>query len=86
MLVDFWAEWCGPCKMLSPIIEKMEARFPDTLKVCKIDTDGNASIAQKYQITGIPCCILLKDGEEVSRFVGFRSESQFESELVPFLG
>lgn len=81
VLVDFWAEWCGPCKMLAPVIESMSQAFPDRLKVCKLDTDANPVSAQKYQITGIPCCIIFKDGKEVSRIVGYRSESAFKEEL-----
>ena len=86
VLVDFWAEWCGPCRMLAPVVEGLSATFSGTLKVTKLDTDANNNTAQSYQITGIPCCILFKDGQEIKRFVGFRSQSAFEAELKPFLG
>ncbi len=86
VLVDFWAEWCGPCRMLAPVVEGLAGTFSGKLKVSKLDTDANTATAQKYQITGIPCCILFKDGEEIKRFVGFRSQSAFEAELKPFLG
>ena len=81
VLVDFWAEWCGPCKMLGPVIESMAKKFESTIKVCKLDTDENPVTSQNYQITGIPCCILFKEGKEVGRLVGFRPEGAFESEL-----
>lgn len=85
-LVDFWAEWCGPCRMLAPVIESLARKFDGKVKVCKLDTDVNPLTAQQYQITGIPCCILFKNGQEVDRFVGYRSESAFESELASHVG
>ena len=81
VLVDFWAEWCGPCKMLAPVVEKMADSYEGKMTVYKLDTDSNPEIAQKMQITGIPCCILFKDGAEVTRYVGFRNEDSFKSEL-----
>ncbi len=81
VLVDFWAEWCGPCRMLAPVVEAMSKKFEKTVKVCKLDTDSNIQTAQTYQITNIPCCIVFKDGKEVARIVGYRSEAAFEAEL-----
>lgn len=85
VLVDFWAEWCGPCRMLGPIIEKIENTHSGKLKVVKLDTDSNPQTAQTYQITGIPCCILFKDGKEVGRLIGYKSESAFEAELKKYM-
>jgi thioredoxin 1 len=86
ILVDFWAEWCGPCRMLAPVLEKLSTQYAGKLNVLKLDTDANPESAQKYQITSIPCCILFKDGQEVKRFVGFRNETQFSADLQPFVG
>ena len=55
VLVDFWAEWCGPCRMLAPVIENLSEKFPTQLKVVKLDTDANQETAQNYETTGIPC-------------------------------
>ena len=85
VLVDFWAEWCGPCRMLAPVVETMASKFSANLKVCKMDTDSNVEAAQKYMITGIPCCIVFKEGKEIARIVGYRSETAFEAELSKIL-
>ncbi len=85
VLVDFWAEWCGPCRMLAPIIESISKKFEATVKVCKLDTDANPETSQHLQITSIPCCILFKDGREVSRLIGYKPESQFSEELIKLI-
>ena len=85
VLVDFWAEWCGPCRMLAPVVEAISNKYEDKVNVFKLDTDANAETAQKYQITGIPCVILFKDGEEVTRMTGYRSEATFETELEQYI-
>lgn len=81
VLVDFWAEWCGPCRMLAPVIEKVGKTFESTLKICKVDTDANPVVSQQYQISSIPCCILFKNGKEVDRLIGFRAEAQFTADI-----
>ena len=80
-LVDFWAEWGGPCRMLSPIVEAVADNFEGKVKVVKLNTDENPQTAQQMQITGIPCCIVFKNGEEAGRIVGFKPEDTFTEEL-----
>jgi thioredoxin len=69
-LVDFWAEWCGPCKALSPAIEQLAGEFGGKLKVAKVDIDANPNIPGRFGIRGIPTVILFKDGAKVDMFVG----------------
>ncbi|MBT6120845.1 thioredoxin [bacterium] len=85
VLVDFWAEWCGPCRALGPVIESISVKLEDKVKVLKLDTDQNPETAQNFEITGIPCCILFKDGKEVKRITGFKPAAAFESEIEAFL-
>jgi len=70
VLVDFWAEWCQPCRMLAPTIDAIAADFKDKAKVGKVDTDSNRQIALKYNIQSIPTVILFKGGQPVKKFVG----------------
>ena len=85
VLVDFWAEWCGPCKMMAPVIDSL-AEEHENIQFAKLDTDANPNSAQSYQITGIPCCIVFKGGEEVGRIIGFRAKDALETELKEILG
>ncbi len=74
VLVDFFAEWCGPCRMMGPVLEGVASKMVGKLKVYKLDTDQAQNIAAEYQITGIPCLIMFKDGKEVKRMVGYQAE------------
>jgi thioredoxin 1 len=81
VLVDFWAEWCGPCRMLSPVLESISADFDSNLIVYKLNTDECIKTSQDFNITSIPCCILFKEGKEIHRFIGYKSKAAFEDEL-----
>jgi thioredoxin 1 len=81
VLVDFWAEWCSPCRMLAPTIEKLAKDYTGKVKVGKVDTDSNRDVSIKYQITAIPTVLLFKGGQVAQRFVGVRKESEFKEAL-----
>ena len=81
VLVDFWAPWCGPCKMLSPVVEKVASAHSGKAKFVKLNTDDNPSLSGEYHISGIPCLILFKGGQPVDRIVGYVSESVITSML-----
>jgi thioredoxin 1 len=70
-LVDFWAEWCGPCRMAGPIVEELSEQYSGKVTVAKLDVDAETEIAGKYGVMSIPTVILFKDGQEVGRQVGF---------------
>ena len=71
VLIDFWATWCGPCKMIAPIIEEIAEEFSDEVKVCKVNIDNEPSLATKFGITSIPTLLLVKNGEVVKTSVGY---------------
>ena len=75
VLVDFWASWCGPCKMVGPIVEELADDFAGKVKVCKLNVDENTKTAQAYGVMSIPTLILFKNGKEVDRVVGFRTKA-----------
>ena len=76
VLVDYWAEWCGPCKMIAPILDEVGPDYSDKMKIAKLDVDQNGETAQKYGVRGIPCLMLFKDGNVVATQVGALSKSQ----------
>lgn len=72
VLVDFWATWCGPCKMIAPVLEELDTEIGDKLKIVKVDVDENQEIAQKFEVMSIPSLFVLKDGEVVDKTLGYQ--------------
>src|SRR3989338_1913169 len=85
VLVDFWAEWCCPCKMIGPIVEKIANEYTGKLKVGKLNVDENSQVPQQYDIQGIPTLILFKDGKDANRIVGYQSEEKLKNTINSFL-
>ncbi|NJN53084.1 MAG: thioredoxin TrxA [Gammaproteobacteria bacterium] len=81
VLVDYWAEWCGPCKMIAPILDEIATEYGDRVKVCKIDIDSNQQTPPKYGIRGIPTLMLFKNGSVEATKVGALSKSQLAAFL-----
>lgn len=79
VLIDFFATWCGPCKMLSPIISEIANEYSNSIKVCKVNVDENQDLALKYNIMSIPTLLFLKDGKIIKNSIGFCSKSELDS-------
>jgi thioredoxin 1 len=78
ILVDFWAAWCGPCKMAEPVLEELSEEYKDKVAIAKVDVDANQESTQKYGIMSIPTTVLYKGGEEIGRQIGFAGKKVFE--------
>lgn len=85
VLVDFWAEWCGPCKMIAPLVEEIAIEYNGKLRVGKLDADANQDVLMRYGIMGIPTLILFKDGQPVVRITGYQPKDKITSKLLPHL-
>jgi thioredoxin 1 len=85
VVVDFWAEWCGPCKMVAPILDEIASAHSGKLKVAKLNVDDNPRTAQRFQVMSIPTLLLFKNGETQARIVGAKSKSQIMLEFEPLL-
>lgn len=86
VLVDFWAEWCGPCKMIAPVLEELSTELGDKLVIGKLDVDENQSTAMAFGVMSIPTLMLFKGGEPVATLVGYQPKEQLKSKLTPHLG
>jgi thioredoxin 1 len=85
VLVDFWAEWCGPCKTIAPILEELSDEQAGKLRIAKVDVDDNQGLARQYGVQSIPTMIVFKDGVEVHRMVGARGKAQLLEDLSSYL-
>lgn len=85
VLVDFWAAWCGPCRMVAPVLEEIAGEYAETLTVAKLDVDANPATSRDYQVLSIPTLILFKGGEPVVQIVGAKPKTALLADLADYL-
>ncbi|MGP0030619.1 MAG: thioredoxin [Acidimicrobiales bacterium] len=85
VLVDFWAEWCGPCKMISPVLEEIAEEQAGKIQIGKLNIDDNLDVTRRFDVMSIPTLILFKDGEPVNRLIGAKPKGQLLQEIAEYL-
>ena len=85
VIVDFWAEWCGPCKMIAPVLEEIATEQAGKVRIAKLNVDDNPDIARRFDVMSIPTLIIFKDGEPQKRLVGAKGKGQLLEELAEYL-
>jgi thioredoxin 1 len=81
VLVDFWAEWCGPCKMIAPVLEELASEYNGRVKIAKVNIDDNQNLAAQFRVTAIPTLLLFKDGQVMEQMVGAKSKRDLKATL-----
>jgi len=85
VMVDFWAVWCGPCRVIAPVVDELAQEYDGRLRVVKLNTDENPDVASRYQIMGIPTLLFFKDGKPVDKIVGAAAKKQFKDKIDTLL-
>ena len=86
VLVDFWASWCGPCRMIGPVMEELSEDYDGRADICKVNVDDEIDLAKRFRIMSIPCVIIFKDGQEMNRLVGARDKEEYADAIDEIRG